>query len=683
MVEIATQPPLTEIERDITLEVTEESGGGAEFLVVRMSGPDGSPVTFGTRGLQQLHRTIEALGNAHDLSAKAAVIFTGTASAFAAGADLKVAAAISDHHSALALGELGHQTFSAIAQLPLPTIALISGVAAGGGLELALHCDYRVGLGAAGPLSLPEASLGIIPGWGGTFLLPHLIGIEAALEVALWRPARNKRGVSGRSALEIGLIDHLIDEPSNALDDIGQWLTKMEVSSPKGSRSENANLAPNQQWLLAITRARERLRSQNASPASARTLVDLFEIANRRDRDLSRRMEVRALARGLISSEFKAALRSQELLRRAGRHHSHLAAESHQPQQVSIMGAGLMAVQLGFAIAKSGSARVYLRDINDDRVSAALTHLSSLLAEARQRGLSCDAASNIKSRISFGTDAGPIEVSELVIEAVSEDITIKRAVLREIETLVNDEAIIATNTSALSITEMATELRHPERFVGIHFFNPIERMPLVEIVHSPVTSIQAVSSATAFAASLGKITVQVRDAPGFVVNRILLRYLSEVLISAEAGASAATVSAVSRDLLLPMNPLALIDLVGATVTNEVLLTLQRTLGERFHASTPLQLIADENRRFYATSGDSMKPDETTLALFGKPTDSQDPEAVSLQIRLALADEITRMLDESVVDSVEVIDLAMLLGAGWHLQRGGITPYLIETGLLES
>jgi 3-hydroxyacyl-CoA dehydrogenase/enoyl-CoA hydratase/carnithine racemase len=661
---------------------------GGTLAVVTLTSADGRrPTTLGLRGLlalQDVLLTVQARAQAGEI---AAVAVTGRPGAFVAGADLTLARALRDQVGARALARLGHDTLRLLGEMPVPTIAWVGGYALGGGLEIALHCDHRVAAAGVRALALPEASLGIVPGWGGCWLLPRLVGVEAAIDLTVLRPLANNRQTSAEEALRIGLVDAVLPAEDFA-DAALAWTVDLLRERPPARAPRPATEADT----AAVERAAGVIeaRLHGAAPSYAHTL-DLVARAGQRDREAGFAAEDEALTALLVSEQAAAAMYAADLVGGAARAHrtggATGGAEPRPVREVGVIGAGLMAAQLGVLLASRLDVPVRLREVDEERAEAGRGRVRTLVeAQVRRGRLTEDAAAALLDRIRVGTDLRDLAGADLVIEAVTEVLDVKRAVFAEVEALVDPGTVLATNTSALSVTAMADGLAHPERVVGLHFFNPVAQMPLVEVVATGSSSPEALATGVDVAARAGKTVVRTTDRPGFVVNRVLLRMLAEVLGAVEDGTPVTVADRALRPLGLPMSPFALLDLVGLGVAQHVLGTLHDGLGERFRLSPGLERLVREGRSV-ARPGPGGLPevDPAIQEAFDDPvTGAPVPDADDVLARVAtgLAQEIGGLLDEGVVADATQVDLAMILGAGWPPHLGGICPWLDREGWSE-
>ena len=669
--------------RDLTLP----GGAGTLALVTLDNGFDPTkPTTLGPRGLTEIR---EALLLQQERAARgelAAVAVTGKPYYLAAGADLRGAVTIADERDARQIAELGHAAYRVLIEMGVPTFAFVNGAALGGGFELALACEYRTVSAEVQALALPETFLGLVPGWGGCYRLPRLVGIETAVEMVLTRPLANNRMTDARSALQMGMVDVVL-EPADFLERSVAWAAEVVAGRmvPERRRLDDAAT-----WDAVVAETRRRLdrRLHGARPAPYRAL-DLLAAARDTDLDTAFAAEDDALTDLLMSDGLRASLYAFDLTTRKARTPAGAPdkALARPVRSVGIVGAGLMAGQLAILVARRLRVPVHMREVDEERVATGLAGVRSQVEALAAKGRIEDSEANrLLGSIRVSTDMGTLADADLVIEAVTEVMSVKKTVFAELEGLIRPDAVLATNTSALSVTQMSDHLRHPERVVGLHFFNPVAQMPLVEIVRTAATDDAALATAFAVASGLRKTAVLVADRPGFVVNRLLLRMLAEVAHAVETGTPVEVADRALRPLGLPMGPFALLQLVGLRVALHVLGSLHEDLGERYPLSPGLERLADEGRRVVGETGTGREHDvdPAIQEVFGEPgrEGARDEAGVLAAVVDGLAEEVGRMLDERVVSGPEQIDLCMILGAGWPLHLGGLTPYLDRTGASE-
>jgi 3-hydroxyacyl-CoA dehydrogenase/enoyl-CoA hydratase/carnithine racemase len=634
---------------------------------------------LGARGLGELNRALDTALARDDV---AAIAITGKPFTLAAGADLTGFAKIVSRDQALAIAQIGHAVFDKLHTSPVPTFAFINGLALGGGLELTLHCHYRTVSAAASGIALPETSLSLFPGWGGAFIVPNLIGAERAVQLIIENPLNQNRMLSGVQAYELGLADAIFDGAdflARSLD----WAAQLIAGSRNVTRPD-VDRGPT--WEAAIAEARSFVDSKvsGASPGPYRAL-ELMAAAKTSDRSEAYAAEDQALADLIMSPELRASLYAFDLVQKRARKPAG-APDAIQPRPVTkigIIGAGLMASQLAVLFLRRLQVPVVITDLDQERVDKGLsyvrTEIDKLLGKRR---LSPDAASRLRALISGTTELIDFADCDFVIEAVFEEISIKKQVFGDLEKHVADSCVLATNTSSLSVAEMAADLDHPERLVGFHFFNPVAVMPLVEVVRGPATDEDTLATAVEVAKTLKKNAVLVKDATGFVVNRLLLRLMAEIFATVDEGTPVAVADAALRPLGLPMPPYVLLQLVGPAVTLHVVENLHAAFGDRFPLSANLRaLVASGRPGIYdwTADGEPYVSDETA-ALFEIGDQPSTAEQVRDRALAALASEIGLMLAEEVVAAPMDIDLCMILGAGWPLHLGGITPYLDQEGI---
>ncbi|MDI5938188.1 3-hydroxyacyl-CoA dehydrogenase NAD-binding domain-containing protein [Micromonospora sp. DH15] len=631
------------------------------------------PNSFGPGGLTSLDEAITAA-----LAADPAfVAVTGKPYIFCVGADITSLPQLADREQALEIGRLGHRVFARLKDSTVPTFAFVNGAAMGGGLELALHCHDRTLSGGASALALPEVSLGLIPGWGGTQLLPNLIGIPAATQVILQNPLMQNKMLKPKQAAELGIADVLL-EPADFLERSLQWAAgvvrgEITVTRPEVDRD---------MWAGVLYFARQTLdaRLHGAVPAAYKAL-DLLETAKDADFAAGTAAEDEALADLIFSEELRSGLYAFDLVQRRAKRPAGAPDRglARPVNKVGIVGAGLMASQLALLFARRLQVPVVLTDLDQGRVDKGVGYVHTQIEKAVSKGrMDKGTAAKLYGLVSGSVDKAAFADADFVIEAVFEDLDVKKQVWAELEKIVSPEAVLATNTSSLSVTAMAAELEHPERVVGFHFFNPVAVLPLLEIVRGARTDDATLATAFAVGKQLKKSSVLVSDAPAFVVNRLLTRFLGTVFAAVDAGTPLDVANAALDPLGLPMRPLALLQLVGPAVAYHV--------GGTLHGAFPDRFAVSENLRRIAESGQPIVVDDEINADVAKLLVVGDEPLTAEQVRRnaldALAQEVRLMLDEGVVAEAQDIDLCLILGAGWPFHLGGVTPYLDRSGTSE-
>ncbi|MGI5288552.1 3-hydroxyacyl-CoA dehydrogenase NAD-binding domain-containing protein [Nonomuraea polychroma] len=648
-------------------------GAGTMALITLDNGFDHTkPNTFGPHGLLALNGALSEIAERTDL---AAVGVTGKPFIFAVGADLKGAAQVASREEALAIGALGHHVFRRLGELSIPSFAFVNGAAMGGGLEVALHCTYRTISSGVPAVALPECFLGLVPGWGGTQLLPRLIGPANAIKLIIENPLAQNRMIKGKDAFELGVADAMF-EPADFLEESLRWAARVlqgEVSVERRSHDG---------WEKAVADARflVDMKLRGASPAPYRAL-DLIALAETATRDEGFAAEDEALADLLMGDELRAGLYSFDLVQRRAKRPAGAPDKSlaRKVTKVGIVGAGLMASQMALLFARRLEVPVVMTDLDQARLDKGVEYVRAEVGKLLAKGrVSADQANRLKALVTGSLTKDAFADADFVIEAVFEDMAVKKQVFREVEAVVQPTCVLATNTSSLSLTEMGAELKHPERLVGFHFFNPVAVMPLLEIIKGAATDDATLATAFAVGKSLKKSSVLVKDAPAFVVNRLLTCFMGEVVAAVDEGTPLEVAEHALDGLGLPMTPFALLQLVGPAVGLHVAETLHEAFPDRFGVSENMaKLVAAGKPGVY-------RPDFTldpeAVALFAGGTAPSTAEEVRERVLTALAEEIRIMLDEGVVAAPQDIDLCMILGAGWPFHLGGITPYLDRTGI---
>ena len=558
------------------------------------------PTTLGRSAFESAVAVIEELERG-DWSA---AVFTGKPFVFCVGADIDEFGRIEDPREGI---RAGHELFARIRALPFPTVAAINGACLGGGLELALHCDARTIASNVRHVGFPEVALSIIPGWGGTQLLPKLIGPDAAARVIVLNPLRQNRLLTASEAVELGIADRML-EPVEFVDESLAFVASLAVERGEPDWSE----------LETVVRKTRAKIDDAVHGATRAPYVALDLIVGARDWSLDEgyAAEEDAMAELLVSPQAQSAAYAFTVVERRSKRPPNLPdANPRAVQKVGIVGAGLMATQLATLFLKRLEVPVVLRDLEQSRVDSALEAI---------RG---EVKPFLGTIVSGGTSWEQFEGCDLVLEAVFEELDVKREVLAEVRKVAPD-AILATNTSSLSVEEMGAD-------VGLHFFNPVAVMPLVEIARTPLTTDEQLATAWDVVKKLRKRGVLVADAPGFVVNRLLTR-----MTTALTGATTEDADAAVLSLGMPMAPSVLREMVGPSVAQHVLETMHGAWPDRF----PLEPAPGSDQRTV--------------------------EEIREQALEAVADEVQHLLAERVVDDPADVDACLILGAGWPLFLGG-------------
>ena len=676
------------VTRAIVRDVDLGAGAGLLALITLDNGHDHTkPSTFGPQGLLSLNAALDAVAARAAAGEIAAVGVTGKPFILAAGADLDGAgAAITApgidpalaRERAHAIGALGHAVFRRLGELPVPSFCFINGVALGGGLEVALHCTYRTISSGVPMVAFPECFLGLVPGWGGAYLLPRLIGPAAALKLIIDNPLAQNKMIGGTEAYSLGIADAMF-APADFLEESLRWAAGVLTGAVEVQRAE---LAAEADWAAAVaaTRFLTDGKLHGAAPAPYRAL-DLVAAARASSRDEGFAAEDEALADLLLSDELKAGLYAFDLVQKRAKRPAGAPdrALARKVTKVGVVGAGLMAAQIALLFVRRLEVPVLMTDLDQARVDAGVGYVHAEIDKQLARGrISADAANRQKALIAGSVSKDGFADADFVIEAVFEELSLKQRVFAEVEGVVSADCVLATNTSSLSVTAMAEGLAHPERVVGFHFFNPVAVLPLVEVVRGAQTGDAAVATALAVGKTLKKNCVIVADRPAFVVNRLLTRFLGEIIGSVDEGTGFEVAEHAADPLGLPMSPFLLLQLVGPKIALHVAETLAAAFPGRFAVSAKLRAVADSGKTSVYRPDFSVDAGVLALLTGGdQPSTSAEVLARALE---GLAQEIAIMLDERVVSAPEDIDLCMILGAGWPFHLGGITPYLDRTGV---
>jgi 3-hydroxyacyl-CoA dehydrogenase/enoyl-CoA hydratase/carnithine racemase len=608
------------------------------------------PTFFGAAALKSLDRALDELEGG---DFRAAVI-TGKPFFFAAGADITEFPDIT-RERAIEGARAGHELFGRLRELRFPTVAAINGACLGGGVEIALHCTARTISSAVRHFAFPEVFLGLFPAWGGTQLLPKLAGPEAAIKVIVSNPLRQNRMLRAAEVAELGIADRLI-EPAEFVDESLAFALELAERPPERAEPD---------WSDAETvfrRARTSVDDtvHGAAPAPA-VALELIEGARDWTLEEGYRREEEAIGELLPGPQAQASIYAFQLVeQRAKRHPARPTATPQDVRKVGIVGAGLMARQIAALFLRRLEVPIVIRDVKQEIVDEAIAEIGAEAGKRQDEAKARFLASIVSGRTSYEGFAD----CDLVLEAVFEEIEIKKEVFAELEDVVADTCVLATNTSALSVTEMATDLRRPERVAGMHFFNPVALMPLLEIVRAEETDEATLATIWTAGEQLRKRPILVEDAPGFVVNRVLTRMTRVIMDAVEHGSPVEEVDEAVMSIGMPMAPSVLLQMVGPRVANHVLERMHDAFPDRFPLSPALAALAD--------GGEPVVVDDVP----------RSREQMVEDVLEAVADEIHRLLDEGVVAEAADVDTGLLLGAGWPFFLGGITKHLDQIGMSE-
>lgn len=633
------------------------------------------------------------------------VVWSAKPDSFVAGADVAAIAGVKDAEAARDASRRGQELFARLAALPVPAVSAIRGVCLGGGAELALACSHRVAADdEATRIGFPEVSLGILPAWGGMTRLPELVGLRAALELVL-----SGKPVGARKARRIGLVDLAL--PASQFEERAMDFARDLVA--EGAREHGSGGAgrgrrasrklrrrrglaprlldgtpPGRALVLRMARRQVAKRAGGRYPAPLK-ILDVARRGVGRSRRRRFELETEAVGELAVSAACKNLLFLFQLRERARKGPWAEGGGAKHVDRAAVIGAGVM----GGAIAQALAYRdlpVRLKDVAHEAVTVGLASARSVFdAAVGRRRLSHRDAERKMGLVEGGLDYIGVARADLVVEAVVERMDVKQTVCREVEEVVREDAVLATNTSSLSVDQIAAALERPERFAGMHFFNPVHRMPLVEVVRGRRTSADAVETIAALAVRLGKTPVVTRDGPGFLVNRILAPCLNEAGHLLDEGWDAAAVDAAWTAFGVPTGPFRLMDEVGLDVVRHAGDAMAKALGDRLAPAPALAALGRTSRMGRKGGGGFYKYRKGKRPVFDVsvyedlrlPRERRAPVAEAVQERLVLAmiNEAARVLDDGIVAAAADVDLGMVMGTGFPPFRGGLLKHADDRG----
>ncbi|HVT45668.1 MAG TPA: 3-hydroxyacyl-CoA dehydrogenase NAD-binding domain-containing protein [Thermoanaerobaculia bacterium] len=635
-----------------------------------------------TSVMAELDELVDGIAATSDM--KRLVIASGKPSIFIAGADINEFQKVTSSSQAEEFTRFGQRVFSRIAALPQITIAAVHGGCMGGGTELILNCDYRVASdGAKTVIALPEVRLGIFPAWTGTTRLPRLIGIPAALDMIL-----TGRSLDASRARRIGLVDEVVPE-ANFIESVERWVSKLPKKRKEKGRThfylEGNPLVRRMIFRKARRSVVEKSGEHYPAPFEA---IDVMELGFRKGYERGLEAEARGASRLIMGEVAQNLVRVFFMMEDSKK--DPVKAEPREIRHAGIVGAGLMGGGIAQLIADKADVDVRLRDINWEALAGAMKTAGRLWKKKVQRRRMRRTEMERKlSLLTTTTDWSGYWRTDLLIEAVVEKLEVKQQVLREVEQVARPEAIFATNTSTIPVSEIAAAAARPENVVGMHFFNPVDKMPLVEVIRGAKSSDAAVVSVAAFARKLGKTVVHCNDAPGFIVNRILAPYINEAVELLEEGSSIEAIDEAMVGFGMPMGPLALLDEVGIDVAAKAAIVMAESFPDRMTAPRSLPRLLEDGRLgrkngrglYLYEEGKRRGPDRGIYKLAGvEKKRESSPEAMIERMVLAMINEASRLLDERIAGSASELDLAMIMGTGFPPFRGGLARHADALGI---
>lgn len=626
---------------------------------------------------------------------------------FIAGADINEIKEIHSEKEALKKVSRGQNILTKIAKLKIPTIAVINGACLGGGLELALACKYRIAiLNPKTSLGLPEVNLGIIPGFGGTQRLPKLVGLQESLKIIL-----SGKAIDAKKALKVGLIDDIIREEFLE-EKLGHFITELLKSGEANHYLLTRKAAHKKHFIfeslllgkfLIFYLARKDLyeKTKGQYPAPFVALEVIKRTYNMTYATRGFKLELEAFCELVIGQTSKNLIEiffTSEALKKDDGVEG--IASKTNIKNAALLGAGVMGGGIAWLFANN-NIDIRIKDITQNAIALGYNQVIKIFNQLKKIKKITQEQINLKLvNISTGLDFIGFAKADFIIEAVVENMAVKKRILAEAETQVKKDAIIASNTSSLSISEMAHALQNPERFVGMHFFNPVNRMPLVEVIRGEKTSDETIATIVALSKKLGKTPIVVKDVAGFLVNRILLPYMNEAAYLLQEGAEIRNVDLLIEKFGMPMGPFILADIVGIDVGVKVAHSLQEAYGQRMKVAEILDEIYSNHKNllgkksqkgFYLHSKISKETEvnpeiaeilsDLSHAKNLHQTYISDQEIIDRCI-LIMVNEAAKCLEESVVKNARYLDMAMIMGAGFPAFRGGLLRYADNCGIDE-
>jgi 3-hydroxyacyl-CoA dehydrogenase/enoyl-CoA hydratase/3-hydroxybutyryl-CoA epimerase len=634
---------------------------------------------FSTAVMQEFASIVDQMSRATDI--RRLIIASGKSSIFIAGADVSEFSKVTTPQQAAEYTRFGQQVFHRFSKLPQVTVAAINGACLGGGCELAISCDYRVmSDNPKAVIGLPETRLGIFPAWGGTTKLPRLIGLLAALDIIL-----KGKTLDGKRAKRVGLVDEVV--AGAILLDVAKQFAKKEKRG--GSDRTKFYIEGNpitRRVIFGKARKAALAETHGHYPAPLKA-IDVMEYGMSAGVDAGLAREVEEVVPLIMGDVAQNLVRLFFLTEDAKK--DRLGVKPLNISEVGVLGAGVMGGGIAQIVADKTDAAIRMRDINWKALAGGMKAAARVWRrKVERRRMTRGEMQRKLARITTTTDWSGFQHADMVIEAIVENLEVKRQVLAEFERLAKAEAVFATNTSTLPITEIAARAQRPDRVVGMHFFNPVDRMPLVEVIRGEKSSDVAVATVANFARKLGKTVVLCNDGPGFVVNRILGPYMNEAGFLLEEGNSIESIDKAMVDFGMPMGPMALLDEVGIDVAAKVGAILKEHFADRIQQSRVVDALYATHRvgkkggkgLYLYQDGKRNEPDAEVYKVLGiQSPHPADAKAVVERMVLPMINEAALILDEKIVGSAAELDLAMIMGTGFPPFRGGLLRYADSLG----
>ncbi|MCF6340798.1 MAG: 3-hydroxyacyl-CoA dehydrogenase NAD-binding domain-containing protein [Sulfurimonas sp.] len=665
-----------------TINLSIDENGVAELL---FDMPDSPVNLLSSNVLNELEQHL--IGMSENKTIKIALFTSAKDGIFIAGADISEIADLDDEKTSYDKVKRGQSILSRISVLPFPTVAIINGACLGGGFELALSCDFRIATeNSKTKIGLPEVNLGVLPGFGGTQRLKRLIGFSKSLELIL-----GGKIINGNKAQKLGMVDACV--PVGYLDFkqdsfIKSILDDNERSKILSKRYKDNLLEkylPNIILYFAKKEVMKKTKGQYPAPLA---ILDLFEQTKDVRLDEAIEMEATSFAKLSITQISKNLIglfyTSEALKKENG---TDKKIKTHPIKLTAVVGGGIMGAGIVWLFSKIGLS-VRLVDQNYGAIGNAFKFINSAYqAIVKRRRLTKREVEIKMGHISYSCDYVGLKHADLCVEAIIENREAKKKLYANLEAIVDKKAIIATNTSSISVTSLAGDMKYPERFVGMHFFNPVNRMPLVEIIAGEKTSPEAVATVVELAKRGGKIPIIVGDCAGFLVNRVLLPYINEAIKMFEEGEDIERIDKLILDFGMPMGPFTLADEVGLDVGYKVGCVLEEAYGKRMKVANMFDIIYNQKKLlgkkagkgFYIHSGKNKSINKDVKDLVTMQHSYNSEEIVD-RMMLVMLNEASRCLEEGVIKNADYLDMALILGTGFPPFRGGLMRYAQNRGI---
>ncbi|NMP29111.1 fatty acid oxidation complex subunit alpha FadJ [Rahnella sp. SAP-1] len=676
---VSEQQPATSA---FSLRFSEEDIG-----IITIDVPNEKVNTLKAEFVEQINQILQQ-AQAHP-HLKGLVFISGKPDSFIAGADISMIARCQQAQEATELAQKGQAIMAHISAFPVPVVAAIHGACLGGGLELALACHGRIcSVDDKTQLGLPEVQLGLLPGSGGTQRLPRLIGAPRTLDMML-----TGRTIRAKQALRMGLVDDAVPQAillATAIERVKQG-RRSNASLPWSARLVKGPLG--KALLFHFVRKQTRAKSHGHYPATEK-IIDVVKTGLDQGRGNGYQAEARAFGE-LVMTPQSAALRALFFAATALKKEFGAQAEPLPIKKVAVLGGGLMGGGIACVTATKAGLPVRIKDINQQGISHSLKYSWDLLQKKAKRGYLKRAELQRQMMLISGTtDYSGFRQVDLVIEAVFEDLALKQQMIHEVEENASQHTIFASNTSSLPIHEIARGAARPQQVIGLHYFSPVDKMPLVEVIPHAQTSAQTIATTVAFARKQGKTAIVVGDSAGFYVNRILTAYINEAARCLLAGETIEHIDRALVDFGFPLGPLQLLDEVGIDVGTKIVPILEAAFGERFAAPAGLEAMLADDRKgrkngrgfyLYAPKGQKRRhkrADPSVYKLLNlTPKNKQSAQQIADRCVALMLNEAVRCLDEGTIGSARDADIGAVFGIGFPPFLGGPMRYIDSLGIV--